>query len=105
STYIGNNRFVGENPQDIDEQMDLIVLHGLPTIGSSLFEWLQNQQTPVLYFAAPSSFQILRSDDITNLTAFYIANIDFQQIDIQIEPFQTTVSHPILEIPQSGLQR
>ncbi|NBC66033.1 MAG: hypothetical protein GVY07_10315 [Bacteroidetes bacterium] len=105
STYLGNNRFVGESPQDIDEQMDLIVLHGLPTIGSSLFEWIQNQQIPLLYFAAPSSFQILRSDDITDLTAFYVSNIGFQQIGIQIEPFQTNVSHPILEIPQTGLQR
>lgn len=105
STYLGNNRFVGEAPQEIDEQMDLIVLHGLPSIGSSLFEWLQNQQTPVLYIATPNTFQILRSDDITNLTTFYLSNIDFQQIDIQLEPFQTSISHPILEIPQTGLQR
>lgn len=105
STYLGNNRFVGSNPQEIDEQMDLIVLHGLPTIGSSLFEWLRNQQTPILYIATPNSFQILRSDEITNLTAFYMSNIGSQQIDIQLEPFETSISHPILEIPQTGLQR
>ena len=105
STYLGNNRFAGENPQEIDEQMDLIVLHGLPDIDSSLFEWVQNQQTPVLYIATPNTFQILRSDDITNLTAFYLSTIGSQQIDIQLEPFQTSVSHPILEIPQTGLQR
>lgn len=105
STYLGNNRFVGQNPRDIDEQMDLIVLHGLPAIGSSLFEWIQNQQTPILYIATPNTFQNLRSDVITDLTAFYITNIGFQQIDIQLEPFQTSVSHPILEIPQTGLQR
>lgn len=105
STYLGNNRFVGSDPQEIDENMDLIVLHGLPSIGSSLFEWLQNQPTPILYIATPNSFQILRSDDISDLTAFYISNIGFQQIDIQLEPFQASVSHPILEIPQTGLQR
>lgn len=105
STYIGNNRFVGLNPQEIDEEMDLIVLHGLPSIGSSLFEWLQNQQTPILYVATPNSFQILRSDEITDLTAFSMSNIGFQQIEIQLEPFQTSISHPILEIPQTGLQR
>ncbi len=105
STYLGNNRFVGENPQEIEEQMDLIVLHGLPAIGSSLFQWIRNQQTPILYIATPNTFQILRSDVITDITAFYISNIGFQQIDIQLEPFQTSVSHPILEIPQTGLQR
>lgn len=105
STYLGNNRFVGQNPQDIDEEMDLIVLHGLPAIGSSLFQWVRNQPTPILYISTPNTFQILRSDLISDLTAFYISNIGFQQIDIQLEPFQTTVSHPILEIPQTGLQR
>lgn len=105
STYLGNNRFVGVNPQEIDEEMDLIVLHGLPAIGSSLFQWIRNQQTPILYIATPNTFQILRSDVITDLTAFYISNVGFQQIDIQLEPFQTSVSHPILEIPQTGLQR
>lgn len=105
STYLGNNRFVGPNPQEIDEQMDLIVLHGLPAIGSTLYQWIRNQPTPVLYIATPNTFQILRSDVITDLTAFYISNIGFQQIDIQLEPFQTSVSHPILEIPQTGLQR
>lgn len=103
STYLGNNRFVGTNPQNLNEQMDLIVLHGLPAIESNLYEWLEGQSTPILYIATPSSFQILRSDEITDLTAFYVSNIGFQQIDIQLEPFQTTISHPILEIPQTGL--
>lgn len=105
STYLGNNRYVGTNPQNLDEQMDLIVLHGLPAIGSNLFEWLENQPTPILYIATPNSFQILRSDDITDLTAFYVSNIGFQQIDIRLEPFQTSISHPILEIPQTGLSQ
>lgn len=105
STYLGNNQFVGTDPQNLDEQMDLIVLHGLPSIESSLFEWIQNQQTPLLFIATPNSFQILRSDDITDLVAFYMTNIGFQQIDIQLEPFQTSISHPILELPQTDLQR
>lgn len=105
STYLGNNRFVGQNPLQIDEQMDLIVLHGLPAVGSSLNQWLQNQSLPILYVASPNTFQILRSDDITSLTGFYLTNIGFQQIDIELAPYQSTVSHPILEIAQNGLQQ
>ncbi|WP_234572148.1 hypothetical protein [Rhodohalobacter sp. 614A] len=105
STYLGNNRFVGSNPQQLNEDMDLIVLHGLPAINSSLFEWLNNQQVPILYIAAPNTFRILMSNQITQLTASYLSSIGNQQIDVQLEPFQSSVSHPVLELQSAGIQR
>lgn len=105
STYLGNNRFVGINPQQLEEEMDLIVLHGLPAINSSLFEWLNNQQAPILYIAAPSTFRILMSNQITDLTAGYLSAIGRQQVNIQLEPFQASVSHPVLELQSTGIQR
>lgn len=105
STYLGNNRFIGSDPEQLDEEMDLIVLHGLPAINSSLFEWLNNQQIPILYVAAPTTFRILMSNQITDLTACYLSAIGRQQVNIQLEPFQTSVSHPILEVQSTGIQR
>ncbi|MDX1640922.1 MAG: hypothetical protein R3220_04465, partial [Balneolaceae bacterium] len=105
STHLGNNRFVGSNPMQLNEDIDLIVLHGLPGINSPLFEWLNNQQMPILYMAAPSSFRILMSNQISDLTAFYLSAIGRQQIDIQVEPFQSSVSHPILELQTTAVQQ
>jgi hypothetical protein len=59
STYLGDNRFLGvSSALDMDEDPDLIVLHGLPETGTELFEWLMNRQVPLLYVATPGSFQL-----------------------------------------------
>lgn len=105
SIYLGNNRIIGTNPEQLDEEMDLIVLHGVPPINSPLFEWLGNQQTPILSVATPNSFPILMSNQITDLTAYYLSAIGRQQISIQLEPFQSSISHPILEIQSIDIQQ
>jgi hypothetical protein len=49
STYLGNNRFAGGDPRELDEDPDLIVLHGLPSVHSGLFEWIYDQQVPSFF--------------------------------------------------------
>ena len=105
STYLGDNRFIGDAPQDIDEDLDLIIIHGLPSINSNLYNWIHNQKAPILFLSLPSTFQILMSNQILDLTALYLSAIGRQQINVQIDPFESTISHPILEIPSTGVQR
>lgn len=105
TTYLGNNRFIGNHPRDINEDLDLIVLHGLPSVDSNLFNWIQNQQTPILFLSLPSTFQILMSNQISDLTTLYLSAIGRQEINVQIEPFESAISHPILEIRSMGIER
>lgn len=105
STYIGNNEYLGVDPMNLNKDLDLIVIHGLPSINSNLYNWLINQQIPILYLALPATFRILMSNQISPLSAYYLSAIGRQQINIQLEPFQSSVSHPILEFSSNSIQR
>lgn len=105
STYLGDNRFSGLNPQEIDESLDLIVLHGLPETNSSIFEWLYDQQTPVLFIATPGSFQILQSRTSMGVTAFYMSSVVRNSVNIRMQPFQSSITHPVLELQSAGMER
>ncbi|MCC5907919.1 MAG: hypothetical protein JJU13_17025 [Balneolaceae bacterium] len=104
STYLGNNRFTGGDPRQLDEEPDLIVLHGLPPVQSDLFEWIYDQQTPILFVATPGSFQYLTDNDVTDLTSYYIQSPG-EVIDIQLENFTGGISHPLLEVSMANFQR
>lgn len=105
SLYLNDDRFIGSDPRQLDEEMDLIVLHGLPEVNSTMFEWIKDQQTSILYFATPNSFSLLQNDAITDLTAYHITSVEQQLINVQMEPFQSSVSHPILELQSAAVQR
>lgn len=105
STYLGDNRFSGLNPQEIDESLDLIVLHGFPEINSSISEWINDQQTPVLFIATPGSFPILQSRASMGVTAFYISSVVRNPVNIRMQPFQSSITHPVLELRSAGMER
>lgn len=105
SIYLGNNRFVGADPTELDENLDLIVLHGLPDVNSALFEWLLSQQTPLLFAATPSSYPVLESEESIDLTAYYMASVIPQQVHLQMESFQSSITHPVLEFESTGIEQ
>jgi hypothetical protein len=104
STYLGNNRFAGVDPREMDEDPDLIVLHGLPSVNSGLFEWLYDQQAPLVYVATPGSFLHLTNSDFTDLTSYYVQSLG-EAIDVQVENFTGGVSHPLLEVDATNFQQ
>ena len=104
STYLGNNRFAGSDPRQLDQEPDLIVLHGLPPVQSDLFDWIYDQQTPILFVATPGSFQNLTDNDVTDLTSYHIQSPG-EVIDIQLENFSVGISHPLLEVSMTNFQR
>jgi len=104
STYLGNNRFAGGDPRQLDEDPDLIVLHGLPPVQSDLFDWIYEQQTPILFVATPGSFLNLTDNDVTDLTSYHIQSPG-EVIDIQLDNFSSGISHPLLEVSMVNFQR
>lgn len=104
STYLGNNRFAGGDPRQLDEDPDLIVLHGLPPVQSDLFDWIYEQQTPILFVATPGSFLNLTDNDVTDLTSYHIQSPG-EVIDIQLDNFSGGISHPLLEVSMVNFQR
>ncbi len=104
STYLGNNRFLGVHPQDMDEDPDLIVLHGLPEAGTELFEWIMNRQIPMVYVATPGSFQMKNSSDYLDLISYYVPNLQ-SSINVQFESLTGGVSHTVLEVDPINVQR
>jgi len=104
STYLGDNRFLGENPMFMDEDPDLIVLHGLPETGTELFDWIINRQVPLLYVATPGSFQQKNSSDYLDLISYYASNIE-SSINVQFESLTGGISHTVLEVDPVNVQR
>ncbi len=97
STYMRGNRFVGEDPRQMDEEMDLIVLHGLPEAGSDLFNWITEQQKPILYVATPGSFDTKSDRDFLDVISYYLEGAQ-SAIDVHFENLAGGVSHTVLEV-------
>ncbi|MEX0944256.1 MAG: hypothetical protein WDZ38_01205 [Balneolaceae bacterium] len=96
SIYLENGIVLGDDPFAIDQDLDLIVLHGLPPEQSGIRNWLQNHQTPLLFLLTPNTFERVSHPDLLDLTGFFMDEIS-SPMDIQIDPFENTLSHPILE--------
>ncbi len=97
STYLGDGRFAGENPMELDEDPDLIVLHGLPSPNEPILEWLYNRSESILYVATPGSFRQLgniRANRITNLEL----SVPQTLLNIHISRPDQLRTHPLLEI-------
>ena len=103
STQIGNNRFIGQDPRDIDDELDLIVLHGLPEAETDLFNWILNQQKPIVYVATPGAFQTKTSRDMLDLTSYYLEDVQ-SAINVQIESLSGGLSHTVLEVDPVNVQ-
>lgn len=104
STYLGNNRFAGDDPRNIDEPFDLIVLHGLPDPGTPLFNWVQSLDAPMLYVALPGSYQHKTRSETAELIGYRMGSSG-TAIDVQIDNFLGGISHPLLEVDAVNFQR
>lgn len=104
STVLGDGRFVGDDPRDIEEEMELIVLHGLPGSNTELYQWILDQSVPLLYMATPSAFQQKMQADFVDLIGYSMSG---QQgfLPVHIQSFEDDRSHPILEVSVPNLQR
>lgn len=104
STWINEQTIIGEDPLNLSEEPDLIVLHGLPPNGSNVLNWIENQQTPVLFFATPSAFSRLGVSSLRNIIGFNASSIQ-NVIDVQIYHGSGQSSHPLLELTPQNYQR
>ncbi|TVQ04340.1 MAG: VWA domain-containing protein [Balneolaceae bacterium] len=104
STYLGNNRFAGEDPRNISEPFDLIVLHGLPAVGSPLFDWVESRNAPLLYMALPGSYMQKSDSNAARLIGYRMLSSG-NPADVQIDNFLGGISHPLLEVDAVNFQR
>ena len=104
STYINEQIYAGQNPINLQENPDLIVLHGLPPTGSDILNWINNQQTPIIYFATPASYGLLYNDELRNILGFSANRIE-ASINVQIYHAAGRGSHPLLELTPRNYQR
>ena len=106
STHIGNNRFSGDDPRELDEDFELIILHGLPDINSPLINWISVRDEPILYLTTPDSYGILLNADasIFNLTNFRLQSAQ-TILNITVGSAFDSSTHPLLEITQASLNR
>ena len=104
STVLSENRLIGENPMQMDEDFDLIVLHGLPAQNSELQTWLSENRTPVLFVSTPGSYEYLTNTNFLDVVGFAISG---QQniLPVQFEAFSDRRIHPVLELDVPGVQR
>lgn len=104
STYLGSNRFAGDDPRNTREPFDLIVLHGLPEVGTPLFDWIEVQDTPLLYTALPQSYQHIGSGEMSGVIGFRTQGSG-SSVNVQIDNFLGGISHPLLEVEAVNFQR
>lgn len=96
STVIGPGRFIGDDPMLVEEDFDLVFLHGLPAPGSELLQWLNEQSFPVVYMATPGSAE---QPFDSRYAEFISLRTEGTQalLDVHVEPGDNGVSHPLLE--------
>tara|TARA_R100001143_G_scaffold63515_2_gene71261 strand:- start:55752 stop:57869 length:2118 start_codon:yes stop_codon:yes gene_type:complete len=97
STWIGGNRFLDNDPYSLTEEPDLIVLHGLPPINSTIFQWIEEQDAPFLIFQSPNTTQLFSEQEIAELSGFQ-SDSPTGTIDVQLDYQNQSNQHPIMEL-------
>lgn len=104
STWIGDNRFLENDPYSLSEEPDLIVLHGLPPTDSIIYQWIESQQAPFLILQSPNSAQLFSGLEIVGLTGFQLVS-PTGTIDVQLEYQNHATQHPIMELGNIATNR
>ena len=99
-TWMGGNRFI-ENEIPALNEMDLIIVHGLPnnTFNPSLLSNLD--QKPVLYFHLPGSSAI-RNNSFSSIEL--LENQSYQIFNINLIPKVKKTDHPVMELPEISFE-
>jgi hypothetical protein len=104
STYLRADTYAETDPMTIEDEIDLLVLHGLPPVNSNAFQWVQNQNKPTLFFTTPTSFERLMNNRSLDLVGYRLQ--DFRStVTVRLSPFQSTISHPLLEMQLPPFRR
>lgn len=104
ATWLGDDRFTGTPPQDLEIDPDLIVLHGLPPAGSETNEWLLNRDEPILFLTTPGSFERMAGEEISTLSGYRLQNPS-TLLSVHIARISEELNHPLLEFSGSEFHR
>lgn len=105
ATVLENGRVLGQDPNNIDDLPDLIVVHGLPAPGSEYSQWLNSTTSPILYLSTPGTYQNEKSVRNYLNSRPFRATGNGSMINVQIENFLGDADHPILNVPSVNFQR
>ena len=97
STYLGNGQYSGEPLSGVDaDDIDLLVIHGLPGQDDNNLNRLLRSDTSVLFFSSPGSYRITGDYQMWGPALFYFRGPGNDQ---SVLPAQDTssVSHPLME--------
>ena len=104
STWIGNDRFLQNDPYTLTEEPDLIVLHGIPPIESQIFQWIESQQVPLLIFNSPNSAMQFSNQELLSFSGYQIDS-PTGTIDVHLEYLNQPTQHPIMELGNIDIDR
>ena len=97
TTYLGNNRFTGTPPSALEpNDIDLLVVHGLPGENDPALNRLFNADLPIVYFASPKSYNDSR---IRGDNSSVLYSVEGRINTISVTPIKDSlrVSNPVLE--------
>jgi len=106
SLSLGNGRFSGVNPFELDEDPELIILHGLPQPGSQFYEWLNdNNSIPIVLQVTPKSFRQIASYNYGTNLGFHSLQSLRSILDVHLMTAAERYSHPLLEFESVDFRR
>jgi hypothetical protein len=105
TTVLGGNRFTGSPLSGINpDEIDLLVVHGLPQVNNSELIRLLNSDLSVLYFSLPQSYGSPAEMGRSN-PALYEINGSFNTVSVLPAKDTLQISNPVLESLPSILNR
>ncbi|MFV1884998.1 MAG: hypothetical protein ACMZ7B_10960 [Balneola sp.] len=99
-TWLGGSRFVENSIPDMNE-MDLLILHGLPTSTFNVPDLSGISSIPTLYLHLPKTRSI-RTGPFSEINL--IENTGNQLFEVSLFPDAESTGHPIMELPEIGFQ-
>lgn len=102
STWLGGEQFSDTDPFSPDfirDETDLFIIHGQPPSGSAIANRILNliEQTPVIFFTLPSSFN---ENGVTIFSNLKGASPQASGSPIEVRPVRSSsdLSHPLMEL-------
>lgn len=104
STQTLNNQFAGEDPLQLNEYYDLIIVHGVPEPNSNISRWLSERDEPILFLSTPGSFNQRALGELTDIKPLRYTSVA-TPLDVTVGVPDENLSHPLLELETRGLNR
>lgn len=105
-TRLAGGRITGQDPAELDDEPDLIILHGLPAFNDPWLNWVEEQtDVPVIYFLLPSSQQRHAEMDDADFLNYSVSTARQSLLDIHLKQELEPYSHPLLEFSVQDFRR